>query len=203
MSTQVATTYDVFLSYPITEAALADQVARALQEAGLDVFHDQFEIETGEDYKDALWRAVAESAALIAIVPSEGPLASFLVFEIGAFKAWRKPIYVIQAAEGNIKLPSYLADCPVYPATRVNDVVRSIKRGLASLTEDDRIVLTDIYSNLGMSIDQLLANPTAIDSLSSEFHARCGKKVPGERLARELLTMRKGGRLPRLGSTPR
>ena len=146
MSTQIATTYDVFLSYPMTEAALADQVARALQQAGLDVFYDRFEIEAGEDYRDALWRAVAESAALIAIVPSEGPLASFIVFEIGAFKAWHKPIYVIQAAEGNIKLPNYLADCPVYPLSRVTDVVESIKRGLASLTEDDRVVLEDIYS---------------------------------------------------------
>ena len=128
MSTQIATTYDVFLSYPMTEAALADQVARALQQAGLDVFcQDRFDI--GEDYQDVLWRAVAESAALIMIVPSEGPLASSVAFEVGAFKAWRKPIYVIQAAEGNIKLPTYLADCPVYPLSHVNDVVESIKRG--------------------------------------------------------------------------
>jgi len=203
MSTQVATTYDVFLSYPMTEAALADQVARALQQAGLDVFHDRFEIEAGENYRDALWRAVAESAALIAIVPSEGPLASFVVFEIGAFKAWRKPIYVIQAAEGSIKLPSYLADCPVYPVSRVNDVVESIKRGLSSLTEDDRALLLGLYGRLGRPPDQLLADPAAIDALAREFYAKCGKMVPGERLVRELLTLRKQGNLPRLRSTPR
>jgi hypothetical protein len=202
MSTQVATTYDVFLSYPITEAALADQVTRALQQAGLDVFcQDRFDV--GEACQDVLWRAVAESAALIMIVPSEGPLPSSVAFEVGAFKAWRKPIYILQAAEGCIRLPVYLADCPVYPLSRVNDVVESIKRGLSSLTEDDRVALANIYSRLGMPVDQLLTNPAAIDGLSSEFHAKRGKMVSGERLVRELLTLRKRGNLPRLRSTPR
>jgi len=202
MSTQVATIYDVFLSYPMTEAALADRIALALQQADLDVFwQDRFDI--GESHQDALWRAVAESAALIMIVPSEGSLAPSVAFEVGAFKAWRKPIYVIQATEGSFKLPTYLADCPVYSLSHVNDVVASIKCGLSSLTENDRAVLAGIYRELGMPTDQLLADPAAIDTLAREFHAKCGKMVPGERLVRELLTLRKKGNLPRLRSTPR
>ena len=167
MSTQVATTYDVFLSYPQTEAGLAYRVACALQQAGLDVFW-QHRSEAEQDVQDTIWRAIAESAALIVIVPSESPLASSVVVEIGAFKAWRKPIYVIQAAEGNIKLPSYLADCPVYPLSRVIDVVESIKRGLSSLTEEDRAALTDIYRKAGIPLDQLLMNRAAIDDLSGD-----------------------------------
>jgi hypothetical protein len=202
MSTQVATTYDVFLSYPMTETALADQVARVFQEADLDVFC-QDRIDLGESYQDALWLAVAESAALVMIVSSEGPLASSVAFEVGAFKAWRKPIYVIRAAEESIRLPTYLADCPVYSLSHVNDVVESIKRGLASFSEDDHAALADIYRNKGKPVDQILMDPVEIESLASEFQTRRGRAVSGERLARELLTLRKKGHLPRLRSSPR
>ncbi len=197
MSTQTATTYDVFLSYPITESGLAESVARALEQAGLDVFW-QDRLESGEDIQHLIWRALAESAALIAIVPSESPLASSVAVEVGAAKAWRKPIYVIQAAGGSIKLPTYLADCPVYPFSRVDDVVSSIKRGLASLSEDDRSVLTSIYSKLGIPAGQLLMNPAAIEELAQEFSVRCGKMVAGKRLVHELIRLRKAGGLPRL-----
>jgi hypothetical protein len=202
MSTPVATTYDVFLSYPMTEAALADQTARALQEAGLDVFcQDRFEL--GENYEDALWRAVAESAAVVMIVSSGGPLSSSVAFEVGAFKAWRKPIYVIQADAGRITLPPYLADCPVYPVSHVSDIVESIKRGLSSFSESDRAVLMEVYADLGMSTDELMVNPVAVDALAAKFHAKCRKAVSGERLVRELLTLRKKGQMPRLRSAPR
>ena len=196
MSTQTATTYDVFLSYPMTEAGLAAQVARALQEAGLDVFWRD-EVEAGESFQDTIWRATAESAALIVIVPTESPLASSVAVEVGAFKAWQKPIYVIQAARGSIKLPMYLADCPVYQLSRVNDVVESIKRGLTSLSEEDRDVLVTLYREMGISVDQLVMNPAAIEKLAREFRTKSGKMASGERLVRELLTLRKRGNLPR------
>jgi hypothetical protein len=180
----------------MTETGLADQVARALEQAGLDVFLAHG-IATGDDLQDMIWRALAESAALIAIVPSESPLASNIAVEVGAFKAWCKPIYVIQAARGNIKLPTYLSGCPVYPLSRVDDVVESIKRGLASLTESDCDILAAIYSEHGIPVDQLLTNPVAIEILADDFNARCGKKVVGERLVQELLRLRKSGRLSR------
>lgn len=197
MSTQTATTYDVFLSYPRTESGLADQVARSLEQAGLDVFWDR-EIALGENLQDTIWRALAESAALIAIVPSEGPLASNIAVEVGAFKAWCKPIYIIQAARGQVRLPAYLADCQVYPPSRVDDVVASIKRGLASLTEDDCRVLASIYDNYGISVDEILTNPVKIEAFADEFNARCRKRVTGERLVQELLRLRKKGQLPRI-----
>ncbi|MBU4273280.1 MAG: toll/interleukin-1 receptor domain-containing protein [Planctomycetes bacterium] len=196
MSTQTTTTYDVFLSYPLTEAGLAAQVARTLKEVGLDVFwHDG--VEAGESFQDTIWRATAESAALIVIVPTESPLTSSVAVEVGAFKAWQKPIYVIQAARGSIKLPAFLAGCPVYPLSRVDDVVESIKRGLASLSEDDRDVLVTIYHEMGIPVDQLLVKPASIEMLAREFRTKSGKMASGERLVRELLTLRKRGNLPR------
>ena len=69
----------------------------------------------------------------------------------------------------SIKLPTYLADCPVYPLSRIDDVVESIKRGLTSLSEDDREVLAAVYSELGIPTDQLLVNPAAIEQLARQF----------------------------------
>ena len=197
MSTQTVTTYDVFLSYPITETGLAESVTVALEHAGLDVFRPD-RLEAGASWQDMIWHALAGCAALIVVVPSEGPLASSVAVEVGAVKAWRKPIYVIQAASGNIRMPPYLAGYPVYPLSRLDDVVASIKRGFASLSEDDRVILRAIYIELGTPVDQLLTDPAAIDGLAEEFHARSGKMVAGERLVRELLVLRKRGDLPRL-----
>jgi hypothetical protein len=195
MSTQATTTYDVFLSYPRTESGLADTVTRALEHAGLDVFDVGKSYMPEEDLQDALWRAVAESSALIVIVPSGGPLASSVALEVGAFKAWQKPIYVIQAAPGTIELPTYVADSPVYPLSRVNDVVESIKRGMTTLSEDERNVLMEAFQQLAMPVDRLMTDPVAIDRLAKDFRARCGTRVSGERLVRELLTLRKRGGL--------
>jgi len=89
MSTQTATTYDVFLSYPITETGLADSVTLALEQAGLDVFRPD-KVEPTGPWQDTIWRAQVECAALIVIVPSESPLAPSVAVEVGAFKAWRK-----------------------------------------------------------------------------------------------------------------
>jgi len=195
MSTQ-ATTYDVFLSYPITESRLAQQIACALQKVGLDVFR-QDSVQSGEDVQDIVWRAVAESAALIAILPSESPLAPSMAFEVGAFKAWNKPIYVIRAARESIKVPSYLAGYPVYPVSRIDDVIDSIRRGVEPLSEEERDALIAVYSELRLPVDQLLHQPVLIEQLADEFAARCGKRTSGEHLVQELLRLRKRNGLHR------
>ncbi|MBN2580341.1 MAG: toll/interleukin-1 receptor domain-containing protein [Pirellulales bacterium] len=197
MSTQTATTYDVFLSYPLSETAVAGSVANALKQVGLDVFGLD-RIEAGENWRDVVWKALAESSAMIAIVPSEGILSSSVAVEVGAFRAWQKPIYIIQAGRGDLKLPAYLASFPVYPLSRVDDIVESIQRGLESFSEDDRKTLAIIYCELGIPTDQLLGNPACIDQLATEFEARTRKKVPGGQLVRELLNLRKSGDLPRI-----
>ena len=162
MSTQTTTTYDVFLSYPITESGAANTVSRALEQAGLDVF-DVRNSGVADDppFQETIWRALAESSAMIAIVPSEGPILSAVAVEVGAFKAWNKPIYVIQATSGKINVPTYLADCPVYSLLQVEDVVESIKRGMTSFSEEERAVLTRVYREVGIAADRLLSDPMA------------------------------------------
>jgi len=196
MSTQVVT-YDVFLSYSLPEGRTAELVERALVEAGLDVFNVA-KVEPGESLQDVLWRALAESAALVAILPSQSPVASSVAVELGAFIAWHKPIYIVHSATGHVKLPSYLTEFPAYPISRVDDVVQSIKRGPQPLSAQEREILFHVYLELGIPADRLLTDPASVEKLAREFQDRSGTPVPGERLAQELLRLRKRGSLPRL-----
>ena len=196
MSTQIAT-YDVFLSYSLTEARVADLVERTLSEAGLDVFNSA-KAEVDGTNRNVLWRALAESSALVAIIPPLRTLPSTVSVEIGAAMAWHKAIYVIHTERGHAKLPKYLASFPAYPVSRIDDVALAITRGLVLLGEEDRSVLGTLYSKLGIPTDRLLQEPAAIEEFAEEFNRQRGTHMSGERLLQELIRLRKSGDLPRL-----
>lgn len=196
MSTETLT-YDVFLSYSLADAPVAELVERALQEAGLDVFNSA-SMESGAKLQDRLWRALAESSAIIAIVHPQGPVASSIAVEVGAAKAWQKPVYVVHTERGDVRLPDYLGEYPTYPVARIDDVVRAITRGLKGLSEDEQQILCSVYSEIGIPTDQLMVEPASLEKLAREFNKRSGTSISGEQLARELLQLRKHGMLQRL-----
>jgi hypothetical protein len=197
MSVQT-TTYDVFLCYSLTEAETAELVERSLTQAGLDVF-DPRNLEAGSRIDDVLWHAVAKSATLVVIVdPQVAPNAN-VALELGAAMAWHKPIYVVHADGGTAKLPSYLREFPAYPVSRLGDIAQSVKRGLTTLSDEERSILSSVYTELGIPVDKLLAKPAHVDALGRAFNSRCRKGASGERLVQELLRLRKAGQLPRLG----
>ena len=197
MSVQT-TIYDVFLSYSLAEAEHAELVERTLMHAGLDVFNPA-KLEPGSQIRDILWRALAESAALVLIVDPVRAPGSNVGVELGAAMAWHKPIYVVHANGGStVKLPSYLREFPVYPMSRVEDIALSVKRGLTALSEEERALLASVYIDLGIPLDKLLVEPTHVDALGQAFNRRCPRHVTGERLVQELVRLRKGGQLARL-----
>lgn len=193
MSVQT-TTYDVFMSYSLTEAQQARLIQRALAEAGFDVFTSE-KLEPGSLVSDALWQALAESAAMVVVVDPRHVAGSNIAVEVGAAMAWHKPIYVVQTEAGSIGPSDYLRDFPTFPISRLEDVVESVKRSFAGLSEEEREVLRSIYAKLGVTVDRLLGQPASIDALAREFHAKCKRKVSGERLVQELVRLRKAGRL--------
>ena len=196
MSVQT-TIYDVFLSYSLMEAETAQLVERTLTQAGLDVFNPA-KLEPGSHIRDLLWRALAESAALVVIVDPLRAPGSNVGVELGAAMAWHKPIYVVDANGGTLKLPSYLREFPVYPISRIDDVAQSVKRGLVTLSEEEQSLLMSVYADLGISVDRLLTDPAHVDAFGQEFNRLCQRQVAGERLVQELLRLRKAGQLPRL-----
>jgi len=195
--TKNSRTYDVFLSFALADAGTAGLVSRALSEAGLDVFTPE-EIEPASKLSEAVWQALAESSALVAVINPDRPPAASLAVELGAAMAWHKPIYVVHSEPANTRFPSYLSDFPAYPVSRIEDVVQSIARQTVPLSTTELKQLRDIYARTATPTDQLLRRPAAAEQLARSFEKASGRKVSAEQLVHELVRLRKKGELPRL-----
>lgn len=141
---------------------------------------------------------MAESAALVLVIPREGVTSSNTAVELGAAMAWHKPIFVVSSGNGNVKPPACLSEYKVYPVSRIDDVAQSIRQSLRALSEPEAAVLRDVYIKLGIPTDKLLTDPASLDELARTFNSRSKVKFAGERLVRELLRLRKSGQIPSL-----
>lgn len=192
------TTCDVFLSFSQRDAALARQLADDLRANGLQTFADK-DVPPGEETSDAVWEALAESRALLAIVSPEGMTPSMGI-EIGAARAWNKPIFAIITESAMNRVPTVLTGIKLYPPERAEEVVQAIKFTGGALSEAERSELARIYGEIGVPVDSLL-DPALLQRLCKRFEARTKRHLPGERLLSELLRMRKQGKLRSKRST--
>ena len=96
-------TFDVFISHSHRDAAVSADIARVLRSYDLSVFTDT-DVDTGQSFEDMIWEAMSESQALVAIIPETDPSAS-IAFELGAAKAWNKPIYAVASNPATVRLP--------------------------------------------------------------------------------------------------
>ena len=188
---------DVFLSYSLPEAQTADLVERALVGAGLNVLSPS-KLENGTPYEDTIQLAIAESQIVVVIIDPRQAPSSTTAVELGAAIAWGKPIYVV-TEPGNTRLPDYLQNYPVFPVSRIDDLVQSARHDTTkSLSEDERSILYDVYSEVGIPRDKLVMTPSALKKLTIIFNDRSNTRVSQEQLAREIILLGKRGKLPRI-----
>jgi len=197
MTATVSKTYDVFISHAASETEIAAEIAESLESAGLATFHMGI-VQAGADISEAVWQALAESRALIAIVSPDVLAHSKGMVEIGAASAWNKPVFILINGPSSTRLPPALSRYPVYPLGRLEEVIRAIRSGFEPLSDDQRAVLAEVYRIHGTPAEQLSQSPGELREVTSTFNRRTGKSYSGERLLSELLRMRKQGQLPRL-----
>jgi len=197
----VSKTYDVYISHSASDANLATEVAKTCRANGLDAVTDA-ELLPGSNISDALWEALAESRALLTILPASGPTPSMAI-ELGSARAWNKPIFGIVTDPSHAQLPSSLSGILLYPSGRMEDIIRAIRVSGLELSDDDRSHLAKIYTELGVPVDRLALEPTRLEELVKHFSSDTGKRMSGERLLSELLRMRKQGKLIRSRSADR
>jgi hypothetical protein len=186
---------DVFITHAATEQKLAEHLARTVKASGLNAVTGHELLGAGDNLGDKIWEALAESMALIVVV-SRSELTSTVAFEIGAARAWNKPIFVVLADPAeSVTLPAALTRSPIYPPGRVEDLVKAIKNSSQSLTEEERDTLASLYFKIDLSVDQLALNPVELEELVKGFSTATGRVISGERLLSELLRMRKQGGL--------
>ena len=123
--------------------------------------------------------------------------------EIGAARAWNKPIFAVITDPSSTRLPRALSGIDLYPPARIDDVITAIKLSGEQLSDEDRLRLSKVFADIGVSVDQLALDPRHLQELVKQFKKHTGKRVPGERLLSELLRMRKQGRLTSRHSTGR
>jgi hypothetical protein len=71
------------------------------------------------------------------------------------------------------------------------------------LPSDHQVLLTKLYVSFGMSTDQLLNDTAKADRLTRRFNATARGHLSSELLLRELLRLRKGGKLPSMAERHR
>ncbi|HLW65217.1 MAG TPA: toll/interleukin-1 receptor domain-containing protein [Gemmataceae bacterium] len=188
-------TFDVFISHSADDAAFANEIANACRANGLDAT-THADLLGIDDASDALWEAMAESRALLAVV-SKPDLSPSMLFELGAARAWNKQVFGLVTNPTVTDLPHGISNIHLYSAGRIEDVIRAIQLSGKELSEDDRARLAELYSEVGVPVDQLALDPSDLGELVKRFSAETGRTMPGERLLSELLRLRKQGKLTR------
>ncbi|HEX4792824.1 MAG TPA: toll/interleukin-1 receptor domain-containing protein [Humisphaera sp.] len=186
--------YDVFLSYAQQDVAWAAEVERTFADAGL-VAYNIAKTAPGEHVADTVWDALAESAALVALVSSTGSLSPNLSFEVGAAMAWSKPAYALYKGAPPEGLPRYVQNNGIFPASQLQHVVGLVRNSELALSDRERQVLVKTYDSLGTPVVGLLDEPSKVDQLTRRFNRASKSKISGERLLRELLRLRKSGNI--------
>jgi hypothetical protein len=185
--------FDVFISHSHRDATISADLARVLRSYDLRVFTDA-EVVAGESIENAIWEAISESQALVAVIPETDPSA-WIAFELGAAKAWNKPIYAVAFKPAAARLPFGLQGIRIYPLSRIEEIAQEIKRSSASLSEPDQALLVEEYHRIGVPVDQLLLQPKQLARLTKQFKKRAKRTVAAEELVRTLLRLRKRGKL--------
>jgi hypothetical protein len=196
MTTEVNKTYDIFLSHAPQDAALAAEIASACRTNGLEVFTG-IELPPGKDLSDAVWEANAESRVLLTILSPAG-LTPSMSIEVGAARAWNKPIFAVVTDPSSTQIPPALSGIQLYTIGRLQEVIDAARSSGEQLSDEDRNHLAALYGQLGVTADEFATNTAALEGLVDRFRRDRGKNVSGERLMSELLRLRKQGKLPKI-----
>jgi hypothetical protein len=193
-------TYDVFISHAAADRAAADKLAQAFRNASISPFHHLI-VEPSDDISDVLWEALAESTAVVAII-SPNAISENLAVEVGAAKAWNKPVYLYLNGPASTPIPPVFASFEVFSQNRVDDLISAISNARLPLSSEDLDSLIELYAHNSYSVDKLATSPRALDKLTREFNKRRRSHLSGESLLRELIRLRKLGKLPRTQRAP-
>lgn len=191
--------YDVFISYSHDGQATAKVLGQLLAGAGLKAFETSSLPGAGATVLDSVREALTESDAFVAVLTPTAAASPSVAVELGGAMALQKPIYLLSMLGAGESIPAYLQHFHRYPASRIQEMVQSIAKEAEPLSDSDRASLMHVYAQLGIPSDRLVLDPDAVHRFASKFTEQTGRTVSSERLMRELMRLRKMGRIPKLG----
>lgn len=99
----------VFLSYSRIDGALADSVAKVLEELDIEYFRDVKDIDWGDSFTLEIRDALERAAAVLVVVSPASLKSQWVPYELGFAAALRKKVLPYLAHE-SVELPPYLRD---------------------------------------------------------------------------------------------
>lgn len=205
MSQSKRTSFDVFLAHDPVDNALARAVIDRLSEEGLSVFSMYLSEPTPlEPLGESVRRELRDSFSFVVLLTPTFLKSDYLPFQMGAAAASGSPVFVLASGIAHAAVPEYLR---LYPFGDLWDglpaIVEQIRRHSRPLDEADYTALLSSYQHVGLPVDQLLTDPAARDAVVDRFREEAGRRIPQGKLLRELMRLRKSGKLPRLPHTSR
>ncbi len=186
--------YDVYIAYEFEELETAKYIANSFRALGLTVFLSSDAIAPGARLEDVVWEAMADSYALVVVLP-KSVSSAWMAFELGAAKAWNKPVFAVSNPDSVQIVPQSLREVQVLPLSRINEIGDSIVQSMRAVDPDEQKQLSDAYEHIGISVDQLTTQPTQLAKLVKEFNKVSGRRMEGEQVMWHLLRLRKQGKL--------
>lgn len=189
--------FDVFLSSSALDRGLAGFVIEAFAEHGIHVFHVD-DLRPGVSIEKRIREVLVECSSVVILVTPSSIGSQNLAFETGMAMAWSKPVFVLYDGVSSHEIPAFLKRFRIFPVSQVGKVATVIRESQHALEAEELDVLGRIYAEYAIPLDRLLLQPSDLAQMVREFAVRTGRDVGGERIARELMRLRKSGRLPRI-----
>ena len=198
MSRTNAKASDVFLAYAKADAELTAGVVQSFEAAGISVFH-LAGLGTNAEQADEVRRRLQECLAFVAILTPYLVRESALAIEIGAAWAGSMPIYLLLSELHQAEIPAYLRRYPAKPlGSGLDSVIEEIRKLTEPLSKQERDILFWAYGEVGLPVDRLIANQADSGRMAELFAEKTDRTLQPGRLVRELLRIRKFGKLPTL-----
>ena len=172
----------------------ADVVVAALVDGGCAILpRSAGRRSTAAARTKAVTDAMEEAGAMLVVASADTAGSPWTAFEMGAALATGKPIYVVPVT--GVLMPTYMQPAEVVEPSSISRLVRRLRDDAVSLTPDEQAALADVYARFGVPTDRLAFDTPTLKRMAGEFGRRGHPKLKPDRLARELMTLRKLGHL--------
>ena len=169
-----------------------------LRREGISIFNVSEISLCGQELKTEVWEALAGSRVLVALLKRSETLSPSMAVEIGGAIAWEKPVFILIRGGTTYRQPFLLSEYRIFSMTEVNRVVKEIKMLKRESEKIDVNALKKAYVEVGVPTDMLLHSIVLRRRLIQKLRHKYGIMLDFEVVMRELLRIRKQGKLPRI-----
>jgi len=188
--------YDVFVTYASIDKSIGEMVVSQLEYNSLFVATaGRLKLHRPRILQDLVREVIAESNAVVAVVGPQSIGNPNVMFEFGAAFAWNKACYLVTNGISNSRLPYALSMVHHYSISDVDKIADEIKDLTSDLSDEDIVSLSEIYHELGISVDKLFSKPVQLSRITREFNGSQGRSLSPEQILQHLLRLRKKGML--------